>query len=123
MNHEEVVGWLAVGFMGLLAVIIAAALPLISSLLGRQRPSERKLQPYECGITPEQDALGPVSIKFGVTAILFLLFDIEVVFLYPWAAAFGRLGLFGLLEMLAFIAILAAGYIYVWKRGAFEWEK
>ena len=74
------------------------------------------------GIVPEQEAQGPVSIKFQVTAMLFLLFDLEVIFLYPWAAAFGRMGLFALFEMLVFIAVLVVGYVYVWKRGAFEWE-
>lgn len=108
--------------MGLMVVVLAAAFPIGSALLGRRRPSERKLLPYECGIVPQQEAQGPVSIVFGVTAMLFLLFDIEVVFLYPWAAAFGRLGLFAVLEMLVFIAILVVGYLYVWKRGAFKWE-
>lgn len=109
-------------FLALVVVLMASALPLISSVLGVQRPSPQKLQAYECGITPTQDAGGPYSIKFGVTAMLFLLFDIEVIFLYPWAAAFGKLGLFGLFEMLVFIVILLVGYLYVWKRGAFEWE-
>lgn len=103
-------------------VLMAAALPVISSLFGRRRPSERKLQPYECGISPELEAMGPVSIKFSVTAMLFLVFDIEVIFLYPWAAAYGLLGWFGLLEMVVFIAILVVGYVYVWNRGAFEWD-
>jgi NADH-quinone oxidoreductase subunit A len=119
---QEAVEWVALAVVGVFAAVIAAALPLISSLLGVRRPSERKLQAYECGITPEQEALGPVSIKFGVTAMLFLLFDVEVVFLYPWAAASGRMGLFALLELVVFMAVLAVGYLYVWKRGAFAWE-
>lgn len=105
-----------------LVAALATVFPIVSALLGKRRPSERKLQPYECGILPEQEAQGPISIKFGVTAMLFLLFDIEVVFLYPWAASFGRLGIFALFEMLLFIGILVVGYLYVWKRGAFEWE-
>ncbi|MCC7491688.1 MAG: NADH-quinone oxidoreductase subunit A [Fimbriimonadaceae bacterium] len=108
--------------MLLIAGVFAGALPVVSALLGRSRPSERKLLPYECGIIPEQEAIGPVSVKFGVTAMLFLLFDVEVIFFYPWAAAFGQMGLFALLEMLLFMAILLVGYLYVWKRGAFEWE-
>lgn len=106
----------------LISVVMAGALPLVSSLVGTRRPSERKNQPYECGITPEMDAAGPVSIKFGITAMLFLLFDIEVIFMYPWAASYGQLGWFGLFEMLVFLAILGVGYAYVWKRGAFQWE-
>ena len=108
--------------LGLIVAVVALILPVISGLLGRRRPSERKLQPYECGITPEQEAMGPVSVKFGVTAMLFLLFDIEVIFFWPWAAAFGKLGWFALFEVLLFVAVLAVGYLYVWKRGAFDWE-
>ncbi len=108
--------------MLVIAMVLATAFPIVTALIGRRRPSERKLQPYECGIVPEQEAQGPVSIKFQVTAMLFLLFDVEVIFLYPWAAAFGRMGLFALFEMLVFIAVLVVGYVYVWKRGAFEWE-
>ncbi|MBI2298928.1 MAG: NADH-quinone oxidoreductase subunit A [Armatimonadetes bacterium] len=108
--------------LGLFAVGLALAFPFVSSLVGKRRPSDRKLEPYECGISPESDALGPVSIKFSITAMLFLLCDIEVVFLYPWAAAYGKLGWFGLVEMLVFVAILVVGYLYVWKRGAFEWD-
>ncbi|MBI5834850.1 MAG: NADH-quinone oxidoreductase subunit A [Armatimonadetes bacterium] len=123
MEPNESIAWVALGVAGALALIIASALPFISSLLGPRRPSDVKLQSYECGITPEQEAMGPVSVRFGVTAMLFLLFDIEVVFLYPWAAAFGRMGLFAVFEALVFLAILAVGYLWVWKRGAFEWDK
>ncbi len=109
--------------LALIVVVVALVMPVATALVGRRRPSERKLQPYECGILPEQEAMGPVSIKFGVTAMLFLLFDIEIVFFYPWAAAFGRMGWFALVEVLLFVAILLVGYLYVWKRGAFEWEQ
>ena len=105
-----------------IAVVVAAVFPLASALFGPRRPSDRKLQPFECGLLPEQEAVGPVSIKFHVTAMLFLVFDIEVIFLFPWAAAYGKLGWFGLFEMLVFLAILVVGYVYVWRRGAFEWE-
>ena len=123
MEAKESVYWVALGVAGALALVIASVLPFISSLLGPRRPSDVKMQSYECGITPEQEAMGPVSVKFGVTAMLFLLFDIEVVFLYPWAAAFGKMGLFAVVEALVFLAILAVGYLWVWKRGAFEWDK
>jgi len=123
MEPNESIAWVALGVAGALALIIASALPFISSLLGPRRPTDVKLQSYECGITPQQEAMGPVSVKFGVTAMLFLLFDIEVVFLYPWAAAFGKMGLFAVLEALVFLAILAVGYLWVWKRGAFVWDK
>lgn len=105
-----------------MVVALASALPVISSLLGLRRPSERKLLPYECGIIPDQEAQGPVSIKFGLIAILFLLFDVELIFFYPWAASYGRLGLTGLLIMLPFLAVLVVGFLYEWRRGSFEWE-
>lgn len=109
--------------LGVIVVLMTAALPVVSSLLGRSRPSERKLMPYECGIIPEQEAIGPVPIKFSLTCMSFLIFDIELVFLYPWAAAYGKLGLYGFFAMLVFVAILAVGYLYEWKRGAFDWER
>ena len=81
-----------------------------------------KLAPYECGCEPVGSARERFSIKFYLIAMLFILFDIEAVFLYPWAVLFKRLGVFGLMEMGVFIAILFVGYVYVWKKGALEWE-
>jgi len=89
---------------------------------GPRRPSARKAAPYESGMTP----LGPgnrrMPVRYYLVAVLFILFDIEVVFFLPWAVSFRQLGLFGLVEMVIFIVILLVGYIYAWKRGALEWE-
>jgi NADH-quinone oxidoreductase subunit A len=85
------------------------------------RPTAEKVMPYECGITPESDARGRYAVRFYVIAILFLVFDVETVFLYPWAVQFQALGLFGLVEMLVFLGILIVGYIWLWKRGALDW--
>lgn len=108
----------------LLGVAIAFGLGsvIISSLIGEKRVSPAKLAPYECGIDPVGTARERFSIKFYLIAMLFILFDIEAVFLYPWAILYKKLGLFGLMEMGLFIVILFVGYIYVWKKGALEWE-
>ena len=95
----------------------------MSWLLGVKKPSPRKLSPYECGITPTGTARERFSVKFYLVAMLFLLFDIEAVFLFPWAVVYRQLKLFGFVEMVLFIAAILAGYIYVWKKGALEWER
>jgi len=83
--------------------------------------SAEKLMPYECGITPESDSRGRYTVRFYIIAILFVIFDIETIFLFPWAVEYQVLGLFGLVEMLVFLGILIVGYIWLWKRGALEW--
>ncbi len=105
---------LAVGFT---LVTVAA-----SRFVGPFRPSREKNMPYECGIEPVGTARERFSVKFYLVAMLFIVFDIEAVFLYPWAVAFRQLRLFGLIEMLVFIALLLVGYVYIWKKGALEWD-
>ena len=85
------------------------------------KPTPEKVLPYECGITPESDARGRYTVRFYIVAILFVVFDVETVFLYPWAVQFQVLGLYGLIEMLVFLGILIIGYVWLWKRGALEW--
>ncbi|MCL4371442.1 MAG: NADH-quinone oxidoreductase subunit A [Chloroflexi bacterium] len=94
----------------------------LSRLLGPQKPSQAKLEPYESGIRPEMSARRRFPVRFSLVAMLFILFDIEIVFLYPWAVVLRQLKLFALLEMLAFVLVLLVGYFYVWKKGAFDWE-
>ena len=108
----------------LIAIAVAFALGsvVMSRLVGQKKPSTVKLAPYECGMPPVGSARERVSVKFYIIAMLFIVFDIEAVFLYPWAVIFKRLGLFGFVEMGVFIAILLVGYVYVWKKGALEWE-
>jgi len=110
--------------MVLIAIAMAFALGSIvfSRLVGEKKPSAVKLAPYECGMPPVGTARERLSVKFYIIAMLFILFDIECVFLYPWAVVFKKLGMFGFIEMGVFIAILLVGYIYVWKKGALEWE-
>ena len=110
----------------ILLLVVAACFGLgsviFSSLIGQKKPSVVKLSPYECGCEPVGSAQERFSIKFYLIAMLFILFDIECVFLYPWAVLFRRLGVFGLVEMGVFVVILFVGYINVWKKGALEWE-
>jgi len=103
--------------------VIFAALPLIAGRFIRPQPapSEGKLAAYECGIEPTRDARQRFSIRFYIVAMLFLIFDVETVFLFPWAIRYRQLALFGFVEMLVFLAILIFGYVYAWKRRALEW--
>jgi NADH-quinone oxidoreductase subunit A len=105
-----------------IALFFAVLLPVLSLSLGPRRPSARKLTPYESGITPIGEAQRRYPVKFYLIAVLFILFDIEVIFLLPWAVTFRELGMFGLAEVLVFIFILVIGYVWLWKKGAFEWE-
>ncbi|MDZ7262599.1 MAG: NADH-quinone oxidoreductase subunit A, partial [candidate division KSB1 bacterium] len=104
------------------AVGFAGTFLLISYYLGPRKNTPEKLSVYECGIDPVTDARGRFPVKFYLTAVLFLIFDIEVVFLYPWAVQFRKLGWFGFVEMMVFLFILFVGLIYVWKKGALEWD-
>ena len=105
------------------AALLAAVLIGVSLLFGPNRPTPEKKSTYECGIDPMiGDARARFSIKFYVVAVLFLLFDVEVVFMYPWAVALDELKLFGLIEMVVFVVILAVAYVFIWGRGGLEWD-
>ena len=106
----------------IVAVGFAAGTIGLSSIVSPRRVSAKKLAPYECGVEPVGDARMRFRIKFYLVAVLFILFDIEVVFLYPWAVAFRQLGLFGLIEMGLFLFILLIGYLYLLNKRALEWD-
>jgi NADH-quinone oxidoreductase subunit A len=108
--------------MFLLAAGLSGALLVMSTLIGRHKRSREKDQPYECGIRPTGDAREPFSVQFYMVALLFILFDIEAIFLYPWALVYRDLKVFGFVEMVLYIIILLAGYIYLWKKGALDWD-
>jgi NADH-quinone oxidoreductase subunit A len=116
-------------YLPILFLIGLSTLFAIASLLAASRMSPRKwtkakLEAYECGIVPESGVENErFPVKFYLVAMLFIVFDIETVFLYPWAVAYDELGVFGLVEMAAFIGILLAAYVYIWKRGALEWAE
>ena len=107
-----------------LAFLFAAGSVVMSAQVGPKRYNRAKLDSYECGIepTPQPVGGGRFPVKYYLTAMLFIIFDIEIVFLYPWAVSFDQLGLFGLVEMLLFILTLGVAYVYVWRRGGLEWD-
>jgi len=101
---------------------LVGAMVSMGRLLGPRDDNPVKAEPFECGNPPAGHAWGRFSVKFYMTAILFIVFDVEVVFLYPWAVVFRRLGWFGFGEMMAFVAVLGFALLYVWRKGALEWE-
>ena len=101
---------------------LAAVMAVAPMLLGRQKPDAEKLSAYECGFEAFGDARGKFDVRFYLVAILFIIFDLEVAFLFPWAIALGDIGLFGFWSMMVFLTILTIGFIYEWKKGALEWE-
>ena len=106
----------------IIAIGFAGGTILMSSLIVPRRKNAAKMSSYECGVDPVGDARERFSIKFYLVAVLFILFDIEAVFLYPWAVSFRQLGWYGLVEMVLFILILLVGYLYLLKKRALEWE-
>jgi NADH-quinone oxidoreductase subunit A len=105
------------------AVVLAAALVSLSYLIGKRVRNPVKDLPYECGITPTGSARERFSVRFYLVGMLFILFDIEAVFLYPWAVIYRELKLFAFVEMLIFIVLILAGYFYIWKKGALDWSQ
>jgi NADH-quinone oxidoreductase subunit A len=103
--------------VGLCVVMIAA-----SMIVARQRPDPEKLSAYECGFEAFDDARRQFDVRFYLVAILFIIFDLEVAFLFPWAISLGDIGAFGFWSMMAFLGVLTVGFIYEWKKGALEWE-
>ena len=101
---------------------IGVALLVVGRVLGPQRPTVEKLSPYECGFAAFEDARMQFDVRYYLIAILFIVFDLEIAFVFPWAVVFRELGVFGLIEMGVFLALLVIGFVYVWKKGALEWE-
>jgi len=108
-------------FIGL-AAALSAVMVVASLVAGRQKPDSEKLSAYECGFDAFDDARRRFDVRFYLVAILFIIFDLEVAFLFPWAVALGDIGLFGFWSMMVFLGVLTVGFIYEWKKGALEWE-
>ncbi len=106
----------------LLAAFIGVAIIVLSTILGHRNATSVKLMPYECGMDPIGTARKRFSVRFFVIGMLFIVFDIELIFLFPWAAIYDKLRFFGFVEMLVFVLVLLVGLVYVWKKGALEWE-
>ncbi len=114
--------YVAIGLMVFLATAVALIAIGLGTIFGPKKESAAKSMPYESGMNPYGEGTRRMPVRFYLVAVLFILFDIEVVFFLPWAITFRQLGLFGLVEMVLFIVILLVGYVYAWKKGALEWE-
>ena len=105
-----------------IAIGLATLMVVASMLVARQKPDPEKLSAYECGFNAFEDSRGRFDVRFYLVAILFIIFDLEVAFLFPWAVSLGTVGVFGFWSMMFFLFILTVGFIYEWKKGALEWE-
>ena len=101
---------------------LAIGMTAISFIIGDSKPDKEKLSPYECGFEAFDDARGRFDVRFYLVAILFIIFDLEVAFLFPWAVSLGKIGVFGFWSMMFFLLVLTIGFVYEWKKGALEWE-
>ena len=108
-------------FLGI-AVAIAGAMVVAAFVIARQRPDSEKVSPYECGFEAFDDARRQFDVRFYLVSILFIIFDLEVAFLFPWAVSLGKIGVFGFWTMFIFLLILTIGFVYEWRKGALEWE-
>lgn len=116
------IDYLPILVMIVIVTAFAAIALILSAMTGPRHPNPAKLSPYESGMPPFGSARRRFSIKYYLTAVLFILFDIEIIFFYPWAVLFRDLGWFGLIEMGVFMLVLLIGYVYVWRKGGFEWD-
>jgi NADH-quinone oxidoreductase subunit A len=114
--------YLPILIFAIIALGLGVAMIGAGTLLAPRRPDKEKLSPYECGFAPFEDARLPFDVRFYLVAILFIIFDIETAFLFPWAVAFKQIGWYGMISMGIFLGILVIGFIYEWKKGALEWE-
>ncbi|MGH3321802.1 MAG: NADH-quinone oxidoreductase subunit A [Streptosporangiaceae bacterium] len=116
--------YLPIVILGLIALAFGLFSLLAGSVAGPKRYNRARIDSYECGIepTPQPVGGGRFPVKYYLTAMLFIVFDIEIIFLYPWAVAFDQMGLFGLVEMVLFIVTVLTAYVYVWRRGGLEWD-
>ncbi|HWY26469.1 MAG TPA: NADH-quinone oxidoreductase subunit A [Candidatus Angelobacter sp.] len=123
MNGNYLDNYGSLLLMFVLAAGLSGVLLVLSALIGKHKRTREKDMPYECGIRPTGDAREPFSVQFYMVALVFILFDIEAIFLYPWALVYRELKVFGFVEMVLYIIILLAGYIYLWKKGALDWNR
>jgi NADH-quinone oxidoreductase subunit A len=122
MENQIVVDYLPIAVLLGIAVFFAVLLPVLSLSLGPRRPSARKLSPYESGMTPIGEAQRRLPVRFYRIAVLFILFDVDIILLVPWAITFRKLGIYGLAAMLVFMALFVLGDVWVWQKGVLEWE-
>jgi NADH-quinone oxidoreductase subunit A len=114
-------GYLPILIFGVIAILFPIALLMLAKLLRPAAPAPTKMEAYECGIRPASDSRGRYTVRFYIIAILFVIFDVETIFLFPWAVRYKYLGWFGVAEVAVFLAILIVGYVWAYKKGALEW--
>ena len=122
MANDLIVEYLPILIFIAIAVALAVVIVAASYVLGEQRPDSEKVSAYECGFEAFDDARSRFDVRFYLVAILFIIFDLEVAFLFPWAVSLGETGVFGFWSMVVFLVILTIGFIYEWRKGALEWE-
>jgi NADH-quinone oxidoreductase subunit A len=120
--HETVSAYFPIVIFLGIAGVLACLMVFLPMVIARQKPDREKLSAYECGFDAFGDARGRFDVRFYLVAILFIIFDLEVAFLFPWAASLGTIGVAGFWSMMLFLAVLTVGFIYEWKKGALEWE-
>jgi NADH-quinone oxidoreductase subunit A len=123
MENTDLIQYAPIAIMFVIALGFVATTMAVTHALGPKRKSKTKLDPFECGIESQGNARVPFNIKYFLVAILFVLFDVEVIFMYPWAVNFKELGITGFVEMLVFIGLLLIGFFYLIKKGALNWEE
>ncbi len=114
--------YIPVFVMAVAACGTAISMVVLTSLIGPKKEFDDKMEPFECGVSPVANPKSRFSVRFYIIAMLFIVFDVEAVFLFPWAVVYRELGMFGFVEMMVFIAVLGVGLAYIWKKGALEWE-
>ncbi|HRJ59590.1 MAG TPA: NADH-quinone oxidoreductase subunit A [Azospirillaceae bacterium] len=122
MSNPLILEYLPILVFLLIAGVLSLVMVAGSYLVGGSNPDPEKVSPYECGFEPFEDARTRFDVRFYLVSILFIIFDLEVAFLFPWAVALGDIGLFGFWSMMIFLGVLTIGFVYEWKKGALEWE-
>lgn len=123
MRDSGLITYLPIVLMFLVAAGFVSLVMVATHLMGPSRKTKKKLESFECGIEPVGNARAPIHIRYFLVAILFVLFDVEVIFMYPWAVNFKEMGIQGFVEMVVFIALLLVGFFYILKKGALKWEE
>ncbi len=121
-SEELLIEYLPILLFLVIAAGLSAMMVLASLIVGKRNPDKDKLSAYECGFDAFDDARSKFDVRFYLVAILFIIFDLEIAFLFPWAISLGEIGLFGFWSMMVFLGILTVGFIYEWKKGALDWE-
>ncbi len=121
-SQEFLIDYLPILIFIAIAAVISVAMVAGSLLLGKQKPDSEKLSAYECGFEAFSDARNKFDVRFYLVCLLFIIFDLEIAFLFPWAITLGKIGVFGFWSMILFLGILTVGFVYEWKKGALDWE-